>query len=163
MLPLDRVLKHQYHASNYQYYLELVQYLLQAVKHDELTIRNHHQCPIGTTPLSEVNYSSNSKENVDENKPPKNIGKFKKGKRNKNKKNKSKDQSLGKGKKSFKCHRCDGPNHIAKKCNIPQHFCTKNSSKKMKKLKDHMTLTSMLHRMRLQLRASALMKLQSQA
>jgi hypothetical protein len=59
---------------------------------------------------------------VDENKPPKNVDKFKKGKRNKHKKNKSKDQSSGKGKKSFKYHRCGGPNHIPKKCNIPQHL-----------------------------------------
>jgi hypothetical protein len=51
--------------------------------------------------LPKVNYSSKGKENVDDNKPPKNVGKFKKGK-----KNKFKDESLRKGKKSFKCHRC---------------------------------------------------------
>jgi hypothetical protein len=27
-----------------------------------------------------------------------------------------------KGKKSFKCHRCGGANHIKKKCKIPQHL-----------------------------------------
>jgi hypothetical protein len=57
-----------------------------------------------------------------QNNHPKNVGKSKKGKRNKYNKNKSKDQSLGKGKKSFKCHRSGDPNHIAKKCNIPQHL-----------------------------------------
>jgi hypothetical protein len=81
-------------------------------------MRNHHQRPVGTAPLPEVNYSSKGKEKLDGNKPPKNIDKFKKGKRNKYK-NKFKDQSLRKGKKSFKCHHCSGPNHIAKKCNIP--------------------------------------------
>jgi hypothetical protein len=29
--------------------------------------------------------------------------------------------NLGKGKKSFKCHRCGDTNHIAKKCKILQH------------------------------------------
>jgi hypothetical protein len=91
MLPSDRVLKHQYHIRNYQYYSEFVQDLLHAEKHDELTMRNHHQHPVGTTRVSEVNYSSKGKEKVDENKPPKNIGKSKKDKRNKHKKNKSKD------------------------------------------------------------------------
>jgi hypothetical protein len=33
MLSLDRVLKHQYHARNYQYYSELIQDLLQVEKH----------------------------------------------------------------------------------------------------------------------------------
>jgi hypothetical protein len=54
-------------------------------------MRNHHQHPVGMAPLPEVNYSSKDKEKVDENKPPKNVGKFKKGKINKHKKNKSKD------------------------------------------------------------------------
>jgi hypothetical protein len=100
-----------------------VQDLLLAEKHDELTMINHHQCPIGTTPLPEVNYSSKGKEKVDgQNNHPKNSGKSKKDKRNKYKKNKSKDQSLGKENKSFKCHHCGGPNHISKKSNIPQHL-----------------------------------------
>jgi hypothetical protein len=78
MLPTDRVLKHQYCARNYQCYSELIHDLIQAKKHDELTMRNHHQCLIGMTPLSKVNYSSKGKDKVDGNKPSKNIGKFKK-------------------------------------------------------------------------------------
>jgi hypothetical protein len=50
MLPSDRVLKHQYRAQNYQRYLELIHDLLQVEKHDELTMRNHHQRLIGMTP-----------------------------------------------------------------------------------------------------------------
>jgi hypothetical protein len=97
-----------------------VQGLLQAEKYDELTMRNHHQRPVGTAPLSEVRYSSKGKKKVDgQNNHPKKFGKSKKGKRNKHKKNKSKYQSSGKEKKYFKCHHCGGPNHIAKKCNIP--------------------------------------------
>jgi hypothetical protein len=122
MLRSDRVLKHQYRAQNYQCYSELIQDLLQVEKHDELTMRNHHQHSIGTAPLPEVNYSSRGKEKTDGAKPSKNVGKFKKGKKNKHKKNKSKDQSSGKENKSFKCHRSGGANHIAKKCKISQHL-----------------------------------------
>jgi hypothetical protein len=122
MLPSDRVLKHQYRARNYQHYSELIHDLLQAEKHDELTMRNHHQRPIGMTPLPEVNYSLKGKDKIDGAKPSKNVGKFKKGKKNKHKKNKSKDQSSGKGKKFFKCHCCGGANHIGKKCKILQHL-----------------------------------------
>jgi hypothetical protein len=122
MLPSDRVLKHQYRARNYQRYSELIQDLLQAEKHDELTMRNYYQCPVGTAPLPEVNYSSQGKEKTDGSKPSKNIGKFKKSKKNKHKKNKSKYHSSGKGKKSFECHHCGGANHIVKKCKIPQHL-----------------------------------------
>jgi hypothetical protein len=122
MLSSDRILKHQYRARNYQCYSELIQDLLQAEKHDELTMRNHHQRPVSKAPLPKVNYSSKGKEKMDDAKPSKNISKFKKCKKNKHKKNKSKDQSLGKGKKSFKCHRCGGTNQIVKKCKIPQHL-----------------------------------------
>jgi hypothetical protein len=122
MLLLDRVLEYQYHARNYQRYSELIHDLLQVEKHDELTMRIHHQHPVGSAPLSKVNYSSKGKEKVDGNKPSKNVGKFKKGKRNKLKKKKFKDQNSGKGKKSFKCHFYGGPNHIAKNCNIPKHL-----------------------------------------
>jgi hypothetical protein len=59
---------------------------------------------------------------VNGNIPPKNVGKYKKGEKNKHKKNKFKDQSSEKEKKSFKCHHCGDPNHIAKKCNIPKHL-----------------------------------------
>jgi hypothetical protein len=55
--------------------------------------------------------------------PSKKFCKFQKGKKNnKHKKSKSKGQRSGKGKKPFECHRYGGPNHIAKKCNIPQHL-----------------------------------------
>jgi hypothetical protein len=111
-----------------------------------------------------VNYSSEGKEKVDGNKPPNNIGKSKKAKRNKHKKNKFKDQSSGRGKRSFKHHCCGDPNHIVKKCNILQHLVDiyQKSLKEMKKLKDRMKLTSMQHLMMLQLWTSVLMKLQSQ-
>jgi hypothetical protein len=42
-------------------------------------MRNHHQHPIGTTPLPEANYSSKGKKKVDGNKYPKNVGKSRKG------------------------------------------------------------------------------------
>jgi hypothetical protein len=164
MLPSDRVLKHQYRAQNYQCYSKRIQDLLQAEKHDDLTIRNHHQRPIGTAPLPEVNYSSRGKEKMDDAKPSKNVGKFKKEKKNKHKKNKSNDQSSRKGKKSFKRHRCGGANHIARSSKFPNNWstCTRNFSKRLEKQKDRMKLISTLHPMRLRLQANALMKLQSQ-
>jgi hypothetical protein len=42
ILPSDRILQHQYRAKNYQTYSDLVHDLIQAEKHDELTLRNHH-------------------------------------------------------------------------------------------------------------------------
>jgi hypothetical protein len=52
----------------------------------------------------------------------KNFDKFMKDKRNsKNKKNKTKGQGKGKC-KTFKCHKCGGPNHFAKKCQTLQHL-----------------------------------------
>jgi hypothetical protein len=42
MPPSDQVLQHQYRARNYQHYADLIRDLLQAEKHDELTIKNQH-------------------------------------------------------------------------------------------------------------------------
>jgi hypothetical protein len=52
MLPSDRILQHQYSAKNYQTYIDLVHDLFQLEKYDELTLRNHHQCSVGSAPLS---------------------------------------------------------------------------------------------------------------
>jgi hypothetical protein len=57
MLPSDRVLQHQYRARNYQHYADLIRDLLQAEKHDELTIKNHHQCHVGPAPLHEIHHN----------------------------------------------------------------------------------------------------------
>jgi hypothetical protein len=119
MLPSDRILQHQYRTKNYQTYLDLVHDLLQAEKHDELTLRNHHQCFVGSAPLPEVHYNVKSNKKYDGSKNQhKKFGKFNKGKRNgKNMKNRVKGQGKGKGKgKTFICHKCGGPNNFARKC-----------------------------------------------
>jgi hypothetical protein len=123
MLPSDRILQHQYSVKNYQTYSNLVHDLLQAEKHDELTLRNHYQRSVGSAPLPEVHYNVKSNEKGD---GPKNsqkkFVKFKKGKCNgKNMKNRAKGQGKGKG-KAFTCHKCGGPNHFARKCRIPIHL-----------------------------------------
>jgi hypothetical protein len=123
MLPSDRILQHQYRAKNYQTYSDLVHNLLQAEKHDELTLRNHHQHFIGSAPLIEVHHNVKGNEKGDEsNNHHKKFGKFKKGKHNsKNMKNKAKGQGKGKD-KTFTCHKCGGPNHFARKCHTPKHL-----------------------------------------
>jgi hypothetical protein len=123
MLPLDRILQHQYRAKNYQTYLNLVLDLLQAEKHDKITLRNHHQCYVDSAPLLEVhdNVKSNKKGDGSKNQHKK-FGKFKKDKCNgKNMKNKTKGHVKGKG-KAFTCHKCGGPNHFARKYRTPNHL-----------------------------------------
>jgi membrane-anchored protein YejM (alkaline phosphatase superfamily) len=61
MLSLDSILQHQYRANNYQNYLDLNNDLLQAEKHDELTLKNCHQHLVGTTPLREVHFNVKGK------------------------------------------------------------------------------------------------------
>jgi hypothetical protein len=96
MLPSNRILQHQYRGKNYQTYSDLIHDLLQAEKHFELTLRNHHQRSVGSAPLLEVHYNVESNEKGGGSKNQHNkFGKFKKGKRNdKNMKNRAK----GKGK-----------------------------------------------------------------
>jgi hypothetical protein len=57
MLPSDRVLQHQYLAQNYQHYVDLIRDLLQAEKHDEFTIKNHHQHRVMAAPLLEIHHN----------------------------------------------------------------------------------------------------------
>jgi hypothetical protein len=57
--------------------------LLQAEKHDELTLRNHHQHSVGSTSLPKVHYSVKGNEKGDGfNNHQKKFDKFKKGKCN---------------------------------------------------------------------------------
>jgi hypothetical protein len=64
MLPSDRILQHQYRAKNYQTCSDLVHNLLQVEKHDELTLRNHHQCSVGSASLPEIHYNVMSNKKV---------------------------------------------------------------------------------------------------
>jgi hypothetical protein len=123
ILPLDKILQHQHRVKNYQTYSYLVYDLLQAEKHDELTLRNCHQYSVGSAPLPEVHHNMKGNENGDgSNNHHKKFGKFKKGKRNdKNMKNRAKGQGKCKG-KAFTCHKCGGPNCFARKCRTPKHL-----------------------------------------
>jgi hypothetical protein len=117
------ILQHQYCAKNYQTYSDFVHDLLQVEKHDELTLRNHHQCSICSAPLPEVHHNVKGNEKGHgSNNHHKKFGKFKKGKHNgKNMKNRAKGQGKGKG-KAFTCHKCGGPNHFARKCRTPKYL-----------------------------------------
>jgi hypothetical protein len=50
MVHSDMILQHQYSVKNYQNYSDLIHDLLQTEKHDELTLRNHHQHSVGSAP-----------------------------------------------------------------------------------------------------------------
>jgi hypothetical protein len=64
VLHLDRILQHQYRAKNYQTYPDLIHDHLQAEKHDELTLRNHHQRSVGSAPLPEIHHNVKGKKKV---------------------------------------------------------------------------------------------------
>jgi hypothetical protein len=57
MLPSDWVLQHQYWARNYQNCADLICDLLQTEKHDELTIKNHHQRCVRAVPLPDIHHN----------------------------------------------------------------------------------------------------------
>jgi hypothetical protein len=73
MLHSDQVLQHQYRAQNYQHYADLIRDLLQAKKHDELTIKNHHQHHFGAAPLPEIHHNE-KKVSASKNSHPKKNG-----------------------------------------------------------------------------------------
>jgi hypothetical protein len=76
---------------------------------------------VGTARLPEVHYNVKGKGKVGgSNNHQKNFGKFMKAKHNcKGKKNRPKGKRKG---NAFKCHKCGGPNHFAKKCQTPQYL-----------------------------------------
>jgi hypothetical protein len=57
MLPSDRVLQYQYRARNYQHYVDLIDDLLQAEKHDDLNIKNYHQRRVRAAALPEIHHN----------------------------------------------------------------------------------------------------------
>ena len=150
MLPSDRILQHQYRAKNYQTYSDLIHDLLQTEKHDELTMKNHHQRPVGAAPLPEVHHNVKGKNKFEgTKKPPMNSGNFKKHRRNR-KKNGQNVQALGKSvsnQKSDKCHKCGCFNHSTKKCRTPRHLVElyQKSLEKVTKLEEDMKHTSTFH------------------
>ena len=128
MLLSDRVLQHQYRARSYQTYSDLIRDLLQAEKHDELTMKNHHQRRVGAAPLPEVHhnvkYQNNS--NVPKDNNPKDFGKSAKRRRNR-RKNKQNARAPGNNTPSFKngsgkCKKCGCYKHSTNKCRTPRHL-----------------------------------------
>jgi len=127
MLLADRVLQQQYRARNYQVYTDLINVLLQAKKHDELLLRNHHKRPIGSAALPEVHYNdqNNKKSDGSMNYQMTSKGKSKR-KRNKKKKPQGQEQDNGISKQTYDkskvCHKCGCYKHTAKKCRTLRHL-----------------------------------------
>jgi hypothetical protein len=65
ILPSDGILQHQYRIKNYQNFSNIVHDLLQAEKHDELTLRNYHQCSVVSGPLPEAHHNVKGNERGD--------------------------------------------------------------------------------------------------
>jgi hypothetical protein len=84
MLPSNRVLQHQYQARNYQHYADLIRDLLQAEKHDELTIKNHHQRRVGAATLLEIHHNK-KKVSASKDSTPKKNGRSARRRRNRQK------------------------------------------------------------------------------
>jgi hypothetical protein len=57
---------------HYQCYADLIRDLRRAEKHDELTIKNHHQCRVGAAPLPEIHHSEKKASSSKDSNPKKN-------------------------------------------------------------------------------------------
>uniref|UniRef100_K3ZDM4 Retrotransposon Copia-like N-terminal domain-containing protein n=1 Tax=Setaria italica TaxID=4555 RepID=K3ZDM4_SETIT len=91
-LPANRILQQQYHCHNYTKYSNLIYYLLQAEKHDELLTKNHQLRPVGAAPLPEVHFNAQNN-----------------------------NKQFG-GKKFKKDFKCGCHNHTTRKCHIAKHL-----------------------------------------
>lgn len=127
MLPAERILQQQYREKNFTVYSDLIQTLLQAERHHELTVWNNQQRPLGSAPLPEVHYNNQNKPKF--NGPPKNHQEnhhgHKKRRRNKRQRsrvsNKGNDISKQKNDKKS-CQKCGCYSHLTKKCRTPSHL-----------------------------------------
>jgi hypothetical protein len=127
MFPSDRFLQHQYRARNYQHYSEFISDLLQAEKHDELTIKNHYQRSVGTASLPKLHHNAQgqNKSNFSKNKFSNKNGKNAKCRRNRRKNRKlskmmGNDACFQKG--IIKCKACRCFRHTTKKCHTSKHL-----------------------------------------
>jgi hypothetical protein len=139
MLPSDRVLQHQYRVRNYQHYADLIRDLLQAKKHDELTIKNHHQHCVGAAPLPKIHHNA-KKVSASKDSNPKKNGRSARRRCNRQKNMKlskamKKDGTSSKG-NNVQCKACRAFKHTAEKCRTPKHFVAlyQNSLGKDKKV-----------------------------
>jgi hypothetical protein len=125
ILPSDRVLQHQYRDRNYQYYADLIRDLLQAEKHDELTIKNHHQRRVGTAPLPVIHHNE-KKASASKDSTPKKNGRSARRRRNRQKNRKpsklmKKDGASSKG-NNVQCNACRAFKHTSEKCRTPKNL-----------------------------------------
>jgi hypothetical protein len=103
----------------------LIHDLLQAEKHDELTIKNHHQHRVGVAPLPEIHHNE-KKPNFSKDNNPKKNGRSARCRHNKHKnrqlaKTMRKDGTPSKG-SNVKCWSCGGFKHTTEKCRTPKHL-----------------------------------------
>jgi hypothetical protein len=141
MLPSDMVLQHQYWAQNYHHYADLICDLFQAEKHDELTIKKHHQHHVGTAPLPEIHHNEKKASTSKDSNLKKN-GRSARRRRNRQKNKKlskmmKKDDTSSKG-NNVQCKACRAFKHIAEKCHTPKHLVVlyEKSLEKDKKAQD---------------------------
>jgi hypothetical protein len=125
MLPSDRVLQHQYRTRNYQHYADLIRDLLQTNKHDELTIKNHHQRHVGAAPLPEIHHNE-KKASISKDSNPKKNGRSARRRRIRRKnrqlsKTMKKDATSSKG-NNVQCKAYRTFKHTAEKCCTPKHL-----------------------------------------
>jgi hypothetical protein len=126
MLPSDLVLQHQYRAQNYQYYADLIHDLLQSEKHDELTIKNNHQCRVRVVPLPEIHHNEKKASASKDSNPKKKNGRSARRRGNKQKNRqlskKMKNDSTSSEGKNMHCKACRAFKHTAEKCHTPKHL-----------------------------------------
>jgi hypothetical protein len=125
LLPSNQVLQHQYRARDYQNYVDIIRDLLQAKKHDELTIKNHHQCHIGAASLPKIHHNEQKSSSSKDNNPKKN------GRSARHRRNRHKNRQLSKMVKKYgtrskgsnvQCRACGAFKHTAENCRTPKHL-----------------------------------------